>query len=156
MLVLTPAKVSESPLRVHSEKKQQSRTMLVFVRSYSGTIWEFQLSASSSVHELKQLISKRAPLPPWKQNLWLGTTHLEDERTLADYGVDAGSTLNLVQRVDRRREDEMNRCMPIIMHVCAALQLHEDFAVELYLFGFSSDTAIHFMCDAARSHCYIM
>ena len=124
--------------------------MLVFVRSHSGTIWEFQLSASSPVHDLKQLISKRTPLPPWKQNLWLGTIRLEDDRTLADHGVGAESTLSLVQRVDRQREDEMNRCMPIIMHVCAALQLHEDFAVELYLFGFSSDTAIPFMYDAPR------
>jgi hypothetical protein len=126
--------------------------MLVFVRSHSGTTWEFQLSASSPVNELKQLISKRTPLPPWKQNLLFGTTLLEDDRTLADYGLDAESTLSLVHRVDRQREDEMNRCMPIIIHVCAALQLHEDFAVELYLFGFSSDTAIPFMYDAARLH----
>ena len=109
--------------------------MLVFVRSYSGTVYEFQLAASSAVQELKLLISKRTPLPPWKQDLWINTTRLEDDRTLADYGVEVESTLRLSQRVDREREDDMNRCMPIIMHVCAALQLHEDFAVELYLTG---------------------
>ena len=125
--------------------------MLVFVRSPSGAVWEFQLAATSAVQELKQLISKLTPLPPGKQDLWLSATRLEDDRTLADYGVEAESTLRLSQRIDRQREDEMNRCMPIIMHVCAALQLHEDFAVELYLFGFSSDTSIPFMCDAARS-----
>ena len=125
--------------------------MLVFVRSYSGTVYEFQLAASSAVQELKLLISKRTPLPPWKQDLWFSTTRLEDDRTLADYGVEVESTLRLSQRVDREREDDMNRCMPVIMHVCAALQLHEDFAVELYLLGFSSDTSIPFMCDVTHS-----
>jgi hypothetical protein len=122
--------------------------MLVFVRSPSGAIWELQLAASAAVEQVKQHISKLTPLPPWKQDIWHNTTRLEDDRTLADYGVAAESTLRLSQRVDRQREEEMNRCMPIMMHVCATLQLHEDFAVELYLFGFSSDTSIPFMCDA--------
>jgi hypothetical protein len=76
------------------------------------------------------------------------TTRLEDERTLADYGLEAESTLRLSQRTDRQRDEEMNRFMPILMHVCASLQLHEDFAIELYLSGFSSDISIPFMYDA--------
>jgi hypothetical protein len=125
-------------------------SMLVFVRSPSGAIWELQLAASTPVVDVKQQVSKLTPLPPWKQDLWLNSTRLDDDRTLADHGVVAESTLHLSQRIDRQREEEMNRCMPIIMHVCTTLQLHEDFAVELYLFGFSSDTSIPFMCDAAR------
>jgi hypothetical protein len=125
--------------------------MVVFVRSPSGAIWELQLLATTAVEQVKQQISKLIPLPPWKQDLWLSATRLDDNRTLADYGVQAESTLRLSQRVDHQRDAEMNRCMPILMHVCAALQLHEDFAVELFLLGFTSDTSIPFMCGAYRS-----
>ena len=69
-------------------------------------------------------------------------TRLDDNRTLADYGVQAESTLRLSQRIDHQRDAEMNRCMPTLMHVCAALQLHEDFAVELLL---------HFSCSASQA-----
>jgi hypothetical protein len=123
--------------------------MLVFVRSPSSAVWELQLISSTTVAQVKQQLSKLTPLPPWKQELWLSSTRLEDERTLADYGIGAESTLRLSQRVNRQREEEMGRTMPIMIHVCAALDMHEDFAVELYLLGFSSDVTIPFMCDAA-------
>ena len=120
--------------------------MLVFVRSPSGAVWELQLAATAAVEEVKQRISKLTPLPAWKQDLWLNGARLDDERTLADHGVEAECTLLLTQRADCQRDQEMNRCMPILMHVCAALELHEDFAVELYLLGISSDACIPFMC----------
>jgi hypothetical protein len=123
--------------------------MLVFVRSASGAVWELQLISSTTVAQVKQQLSKLTPLPPWKQELWLSSTRLEDDRTLADHGVGAESTLRLSQRVNRQREEEMARTMPIIIHVCAALEMHEDFAVELYLLGFSSDVTIPFMCEDA-------
>jgi len=70
--------------------------MLVFVRS-PQSCWELQLISSTTVAQVKQQLSKLTPLPPWKQELWLGSTRLEDERTLADYGVGAESTLRLSQ-----------------------------------------------------------
>jgi hypothetical protein len=119
--------------------------MLVFVRSPSGAVWELQTMSSNTVAQVKQQLSKLTPFPHWKQELWFGSTCLEDERTLADYGISTESTLRLCQCVNRQREEEMCQHMPILMHVCAVLELHEDFAVELYLLGFSSDITIPLM-----------
>jgi hypothetical protein len=120
--------------------------MVVFVRSPSNAVWELLLCPTATVGAVKEKLCRMTPWPAWKQDLWLGNLKLEDERTLADCGVVAEATLRLSQRFDLRREAEIELRMPIMSHVCCALMLPEDFAVELYLSGFTCDTCIPFMC----------
>jgi hypothetical protein len=129
--------------------------MLVFVRVPGNALLELTLPATITVGTVKDKLSKLTPFPAWKQDLWLQNTNLEDERTLAECGVETESTLRLSQRFDPRRDAEMEQRMPIITHVCSALMLPEDFAVELYMSGFSCDTCIPLLYGLSfRCSCY--
>src|SRR5690606_37842874 len=71
-------------------------SMLIFVKKEDGKSLVIAAESSDSIQQIKQKIQDKADIPPAQQQLFFGGAELEDGRTLADYNIQNGNTLNLV------------------------------------------------------------
>ena len=79
--------------------KAQSRMYSVYVKNLTGKTTSLQLRAESTIEDLKHLIQDKDGIPPGLQGLVWGGQQLEDNRTLAEYGIGADATLHLWLRL---------------------------------------------------------
>lgn len=72
--------------------------MRIFAESLTGKVVPLDVEPSDRIVDVKQKIQAIERFPPWQQRLRMGTTYLDDERTLAEYTVQEGATLRLLRR----------------------------------------------------------
>lgn len=75
--------------------------MQIFIRTLSGRNHQLYVEPSETILEVKQKLQDHTGMPVDVQRLIFAGRLLEDDRTLADYGICRESTLHMVQRLRR-------------------------------------------------------
>lgn len=68
----------------------------IFVRIAEDKTISMGVERSDTIITLKLIMKTKAGIPPFMHRLFFAGSHLEDELTVADYNIPAGSTLDLV------------------------------------------------------------
>ncbi len=76
---------------------QSALAMQIFVRITVGRTLTFEVEPSDAIFDVKQRIEDREGIVTAAQRLFFQHRLLADDRTLADYNIQAGSTLRLVE-----------------------------------------------------------
>lgn len=69
--------------------------MQIFIRLLSGTMLILDVDTSDTIENVKQKVEAKLPVPVVQQRLLLGSTLLENGRTLADYNIQREAELTL-------------------------------------------------------------
>jgi ubiquitin len=73
-----------------------SKKINIFVKTLKGTTLKLKIFRSATIEDLKENISYKEDLPSDQQRLIFSGKQLEDGRTLQDYSIVDGDTLDLV------------------------------------------------------------
>jgi ubiquitin C len=73
--------------------------MQILVKTLAGKTITVDAEEGDSIEQLKQKLNEKEGIPVDQQRLIFSGKQVEDQRTLADYGVTAGATMHLVLRL---------------------------------------------------------
>merc|ERR1712203_178642 len=69
--------------------------MQIFIKTLAGHTIPLEVEALQTVDDVKDKIAEDSGIPPWQQCLTFSGKQLEDQRTLAEYGVNKETELYL-------------------------------------------------------------
>jgi len=73
--------------------------MQIFVKSLSGNAITLDVNQNDSIETVKQKLAEKEGIPADQQRLIYSAKQLEDTKTLDDYMIGDGTTINLVLRL---------------------------------------------------------
>ena len=73
--------------------------MQIHIKTLTGKIITLEVESTSTIEKVKAMIQEWGRIPPDQQRLVFAGKQLEEDKTLADYGVKAGNMLHLILRL---------------------------------------------------------
>ena len=81
------------------DEKKKPDTMQIYVKKEDGLRIPVKVTPSTTVAEIKKMVEDKAEVPAEEQHFDYEGTELEDDRkTVQDYGIKKGHTLDLIGR----------------------------------------------------------
>ncbi|CAF1060020.1 unnamed protein product, partial [Didymodactylos carnosus] len=71
----------------------------IYIRALNGKVFRLFVNSSKTIENVKKLIQDQDGCPQDQQRLIFSGQHLEDARTIADYNIKKGSTMQMVLRL---------------------------------------------------------
>ena len=73
--------------------------MQIFIKTLVGAHYSLDVSSSTTVEELKEIIYETVGFPPDQMRLVYASHSLEDDKTLADYNIQKSSVVHVILRL---------------------------------------------------------
>lgn len=81
------------------EQPPQQQQFQLFIKSINGKTRTLMVEPTTTVGELKRQMQEKEGINPDEQRMIFAGKNLEDTKTMADYNLQAESTVHLVLRV---------------------------------------------------------
>jgi len=91
--------VKEEQVEDQKENQKQAAPFEIFVKDLKGVTHSVIIGANNTVGDLKVHLVSKTKIPFDEQRLIFAGKQLEDGRTMSDYNVKEGSTIDLVIRL---------------------------------------------------------
>jgi len=70
--------------------------MQIKVKNLAGRVIDIDIEPTDTIEKIKERVEQKEGIPPPQQRLIFGGKAMADEKTAADYNINAGNTLHLV------------------------------------------------------------
>ncbi|KXN71974.1 ubiquitin [Conidiobolus coronatus NRRL 28638] len=70
--------------------------MFIKIKTLTGTEIEIDIEPTDKISRIKERLEEKEGIPPVQQRLIFGGKQMNDEKTAAEFNIEAGSVLHLV------------------------------------------------------------
>ena len=96
MIYRTIVHRSDTEHRSFQSSRQSRFKMLIKVKTLTGKEIEIDIEPTDKVERIKERVEEKEGIPPPQQRLIYSGKQMNDDKTAADYKIQAGSVLHLV------------------------------------------------------------
>ena len=75
------------------------RTFTIFIKTLTGTIYNFEVTSVTTIDQLKNIIEDREGVPYEQQRLIFAGKELQNDKALSNYNIVENCTMHLVLRL---------------------------------------------------------